>query len=112
MTDDDPSPTAIINALGIGDGTGLEIWRHLHEPHCAKHFVGVHDMPQATVYRALNHLHEACLIDETDRYYRAQRYVRTADTLTLHVAPDGELELTMSTEADPEMRREINFHRD
>ncbi|AUV81274.1 hypothetical protein C2R22_06015 [Salinigranum rubrum] len=117
MTRSDLDPQAVIDALELGDGIALEIWRALDEPGCAQDFID-EGMPQATVYRALDELHTACLIEETDSKLRpdtrrrCQYYIRPNDALTLRVVDDGSLVLTTHLRVDREIRREVDYYHD
>jgi hypothetical protein len=113
----DPGPEAVIDGLKSGDKAGLEIWRALDEPRCAQDFID-DGMPQATVYRALDGLHAACLIEETEEELRpstrrrAQHYIRTHDALTIRVLDDGRLALTTNPRVDREIRNEVDYYHD
>lgn len=110
-------PEAVLYALNRGDGTALEIWRALDEPRCAKDFIE-DGLPNMTVYRALDDLHAACLIEETDsgvrpdNWRRNQHYIRPHDALTLRVLDDGSLALTADLRVDREIRKEVDYYHD
>lgn len=98
----EPSLDEVLTALS--DEHGREIIQALDRPKSARTLTDELDIPQTTVYRALNTLSAASLLDEQVTIRRdghhTTRYAVNFDAVSLSLRDDQSLELTVEREAD------------
>ncbi len=104
----------VIDALSVGQGAADDVWCRLDSPTCVPELKAETDIPIATLYRAVNALERAGLIELahqancTTSCRSVDHYVQTCQSITLR-ADNGAVD---SESIDWKIRRELETYHD